>query len=248
MYISLQVQDPDILNLPHKVEMPGQNWTKEQWDEHLRRHGVVPNENIRGSRQQQVGYTLSDHPGILPDVGGQQFSSGSYDNSSTGFLNPSGPIYYTDPRYSQGGSSQFLGDFQDESGYGRIGPQPGAIQTMERRCTNCGTNETPEWRTDPQTGNPLCNACGIYLRTRGHHRPMNLVAGPPPLPTAPEGYTGAHCSHCRVMDTPTWRRHPQTNQLLCNACGRRYHDTGRLPDLSKPHGTRTPRAHRGDQQ
>ncbi|KAH8796000.1 GATA binding protein 2, partial [Flagelloscypha sp. PMI_526] len=88
-----------------------------------------------------------------------------------------------------------------------------------RRCSDCGTNQTPEWRTNPRNGFPLCNACGIYLRTRGQHRPMNLLVGPPLLHTAPEGYLGLHCSYCRVMETPTWRRHPETRQLLCNACG-----------------------------
>lgn len=38
-------------------------------------------------------------------------------------------------------------------------------------CENCGTTQTPLWRKDKETGMILCNACGIYLKTHGRHRP-----------------------------------------------------------------------------
>lgn len=38
-------------------------------------------------------------------------------------------------------------------------------------CENCGTQQTPLWRKDRETGMMLCNACGIYLKTHGRHRP-----------------------------------------------------------------------------
>lgn len=40
-------------------------------------------------------------------------------------------------------------------------------------CTNCGTNKTPLWRRNPQ-GQPLCNACGLFLKLHGVVRPLSL--------------------------------------------------------------------------
>jgi hypothetical protein len=40
-------------------------------------------------------------------------------------------------------------------------------------CTNCSTNNTPLWRRDFQ-GNPLCNACGLFMKLHGIPRPMSM--------------------------------------------------------------------------
>ncbi|KPV78542.1 uncharacterized protein RHOBADRAFT_9314, partial [Rhodotorula graminis WP1] len=40
-------------------------------------------------------------------------------------------------------------------------------------CAACGTTSTPLWRRDPQ-GNSICNACGLYYKLHGQHRPVNL--------------------------------------------------------------------------
>ncbi|KAF2829318.1 hypothetical protein CC86DRAFT_437087 [Ophiobolus disseminans] len=40
-------------------------------------------------------------------------------------------------------------------------------------CSNCKTTQTPLWRRSP-TGETVCNACGLYLKARNQHRPVNL--------------------------------------------------------------------------
>ncbi|CDK28682.1 unnamed protein product [Kuraishia capsulata CBS 1993] len=40
-------------------------------------------------------------------------------------------------------------------------------------CTNCNTRTTPLWRRNPE-GEPLCNACGLFLKLHGVVRPLSL--------------------------------------------------------------------------
>ena len=40
-------------------------------------------------------------------------------------------------------------------------------------CTNCLTSTTPLWRRNPE-GQPLCNACGLFLKLHGVVRPLSL--------------------------------------------------------------------------
>lgn len=46
-------------------------------------------------------------------------------------------------------------------------------QNQDQECTNCHTKTTPLWRRNPQ-GEPLCNACGLFLKLHGATRPLSL--------------------------------------------------------------------------
>lgn len=46
-------------------------------------------------------------------------------------------------------------------------------QQSPTSCTNCHTQTTPLWRRNPE-GQPLCNACGLFLKLHGVVRPLSL--------------------------------------------------------------------------
>lgn len=47
------------------------------------------------------------------------------------------------------------------------------LQNQNISCTNCHTKTTPLWRRNPE-GQPLCNACGLFLKLHGVVRPLSL--------------------------------------------------------------------------
>ena len=53
---------------------------------------------------------------------------------------------------------------------GAAGNQESSAPTT---CTNCFTQTTPLWRRNPE-GQPLCNACGLFLKLHGVVRPLSL--------------------------------------------------------------------------
>ena len=50
-------------------------------------------------------------------------------------------------------------------------------------CGNCQTTYTPLWRKNCNTGEILCNACGIYLKTHGRQRAFEGMPQNGPSPT-----------------------------------------------------------------
>ncbi|KAB8336902.1 hypothetical protein FH972_021209 [Carpinus fangiana] len=50
---------------------------------------------------------------------------------------------------------------------------PSEVNGQPTTCTNCFTQTTPLWRRNPE-GNPLCNACGLFLKLHGVVRPLSL--------------------------------------------------------------------------
>ncbi|KAI9249553.1 hypothetical protein BY458DRAFT_445293 [Sporodiniella umbellata] len=94
-------------------------------------------------------------------------------------------------------------------------------------CSNCGTGVTPLWRRSA-TGQVICNACGLYYRTRHTDRPVVISEkNASCLPVQKkQAQVAAICHNCQTTKTPLWRRNRQ-GQTICNACGLYYKLHGR---------------------
>jgi DNA-directed RNA polymerase subunit M/transcription elongation factor TFIIS len=44
----------------------------------------------------------------------------------------------------------------------------------EQECHNCHVKKTPLWRRTPDGAHSLCNACGLYYKQNGSHRPLRV--------------------------------------------------------------------------
>lgn len=53
------------------------------------------------------------------------------------------------------------------------GSKGGEQNNAQTTCANCFTQTTPLWRRNPE-GQPLCNACGLFLKLHGVVRPLSL--------------------------------------------------------------------------
>lgn len=131
-----------------------------------------------------------------------------------------------------------------------------------KKCTNCESTKTPQWREGPMGRATLCNACGVQYRKGklfSEYRPLKNPTfdpslhsnfeesgswereeDPKPKPT-PERkmpkVSVKKCMHCESTETPQWREGPMGQATLCAACGVQYRK-GRLfseyPPLESP--------------
>ncbi|OAQ28935.1 glucocorticoid receptor-like (DNA-binding domain), partial [Linnemannia elongata AG-77] len=92
-------------------------------------------------------------------------------------------------------------------------------RNRELICFNCKVTQTPLWRRTPDRKHSLCNACGLYYKQYGAHRPLHirhkLPTTTPPLMTAKQGI---ECANCSQTQTPLWRKN-DAGEPICNACG-----------------------------
>lgn len=98
-------------------------------------------------------------------------------------------------------------------------------------CSNCTTTKTPLWRRAPD-GTLICNACGLYLRSNRHHRPVNLKRPRKTVAISAEGGSckgdgscngmggSPACEGCPAFDNRMFKRdnacnsQPELDQLL----------------------------------
>ncbi|CAK7222021.1 Sodium- and chloride-dependent GABA transporter 1 [Sporothrix curviconia] len=125
--------------------------TSDRRQQKMPRTASTPNVNRAGSIS--GGFDLMSNPNSPPnDLGAGGHASGY---SSVAHSRPSTPPI---PSSKQGSSTNLQA--QGES-------------SAPTTCTNCFTQTTPLWRRNPE-GQPLCNACGLFLKLHGVVRPLSL--------------------------------------------------------------------------
>lgn len=124
---------------------------------------------------------------------------------------------------------------------------------------NCGTTRTPLWRRD-EHGGTMCNACGLYKKTRNAPRPLNLkkpnsyttVYPPGEVPSAYAGSTQhaptnlssyVAADHTQSGSCPGGGRCNGTGgQAACDGCPAFYNRVSKTAQLAlaQPENTSSP--------
>nr|CAD2190675.1 unnamed protein product [Meloidogyne enterolobii] len=86
----------------------------------------------------------------------------------------------------------------------------GIIEVNKRNCFNCRVKQTKHWYNLLKE-HYLCEHCGAYKRKYGKFRSNQLWFK--------SKKCDRKCFICGVTRTIYWRRHPETGNYLCNACG-----------------------------
>jgi len=127
-------------------------------------------------------------------------------------------------------------------------------ERLVKRCSNCFSCETPQWRNGPSGIQKLCNACGLRLKlenrfatiseehygqeTKKEQEPgkrqdkkkKKMIKKTYVSEELSSEKPEKRCTHCMSSKTPQWRSGPLGPKTLCNACGVRYKSGRLLPE------------------
>ena len=108
-------------------------------------------------------------------------------------------------------------------------------------CFNCHVTKTPLWRRTPDRAHSLCNACGLYYKQYGTHRPLHIRQKTPNKKIQQQQAAQqaqqqqqqqlvatvaanllrpllqARCANCFQTHAPLWRKN-ERGEPLCHAC------------------------------
>ncbi|KAL6122510.1 asd-4 [Nucleospora cyclopteri] len=102
--------------------------------------------------------------------------------------------------------------------YGEQAKMNAAIKRKpkQRICSNCNTTSTPSWRRGGSDKTLLCNACGLYLKLHGRHRPFSVTAEG--KTKAVKGtYDKVTCLACNTV-CPQSEMNSGANRSMCKNC------------------------------
>lgn len=129
-------------------------------------------QSFRGDRRQQKLPRNASTPNVNNMAGNFDRSGQSNDDSPTDANGTAtnGTSGFNSVAQSRPSSPPVSGSKQGSSTNLQAQAQGDSAPTT---CTNCFTQTTPLWRRNPE-GQPLCNACGLFLKLHGVVRPLSL--------------------------------------------------------------------------
>ncbi|KAI6044402.1 hypothetical protein EDC04DRAFT_2889861 [Pisolithus marmoratus] len=185
------MEQPPALNMHHLSRLQQQQFSPNSpADQHtpssLQHDHVLQHADHAHPLHQRVGSAeFTSYEQLLQHQKDRQHSS----NDTLGGLDPTGSPNVVPPQHppsQHSPSSQQQASPEHQQQPEAPTQQPAAQQQQQPQrpqCTNCGTFDTPLWRRDTE-GKTICNACGLYLKSRKVARPTSLARTPTPTVVA----------------------------------------------------------------